>query len=654
MKRVGGMISRALGRTQMWGAGNSGAVFSGVLAGLLVLGGAETARAACTPAAADNVTATCTGTTVNQNGNNGYGTGLETNLNVTVVSGASVQGTLPGIYFASGTVSNSGAINGFISSGILTTADANITNSGTISSQLGDGAYVAGNGTLHNTGTITGSLAGFFVFGSSNVVNTGTIVTTAAAGVGISAIGNANITNTGTIFGGIVGIETGRPANVTNAGVISGGFAALLFGLGIGGTADTLTLLPGSRIIGAIDLGGVGDTVNFRGGNNNLTFDTLAGATVTSTTPFVVSGNRAVAVDATAFGMADRNLMDFTGAVSAALPTFSPSANVPAGPPATAFAEPDRSDTAALVNAIPALAAYADATPFQNRSAVYQDGSIVWSRGFGGQRIQQAGDGLLHSNNQFYGGMIGTDWQSRSNLRIGVFAGGGNIRSDTTANIDTSNSTLGFAGGYVRQEWADSFLQAGLQAGWSSNDTSRLINNNTLANGLETAKGSFNGWYVNPELTYGVNRTLGVYDGGVYALTPSVRLRYLYASFGGYSESGSSANMSVGSHVAQDLEERGELKLTRTQAEPGGALIGNISGGVIGQQRVGGDTIGATLLGQALPFSAPGKSNLWGGYGGAGVEWRTGAISVFAAGDYTAYSDSSSIVSGRGGVRVAF
>ena len=65
---------------------------------------------------------------------------------------------------------------------------------------------------------------------------------------------------------------------MSNSGTISGGTAALQFG----GGSDTLTLLPGSRIIGAINLGGGGDTVNFRTGNQNLTFSTLAGKTVTS------------------------------------------------------------------------------------------------------------------------------------------------------------------------------------------------------------------------------------------------------------------------------------------------------------------------------------------------------------------------------------
>ena len=95
--------------------------------------GGEAARAACDPGAGGNVTATCTGTTIDQNAPHGYGTGAETNLNVTVVPGASVhgderrhqlqytaasptpapsRGSFRGIVASTATVSNSGTISG--------------------------------------------------------------------------------------------------------------------------------------------------------------------------------------------------------------------------------------------------------------------------------------------------------------------------------------------------------------------------------------------------------------------------------------------------------------------------------------------------------------------------------------------------------------
>ena len=61
-----------------------------MMLGLLIasVAASERAQARCDPDAGSNVTATCTGTTLNQNDPNGYGTGNETNLNTTVVQGA--------------------------------------------------------------------------------------------------------------------------------------------------------------------------------------------------------------------------------------------------------------------------------------------------------------------------------------------------------------------------------------------------------------------------------------------------------------------------------------------------------------------------------------------------------------------------------------
>jgi hypothetical protein len=36
------------------------------------------------------------------------------------------------------------------------------------------------------------------------------------------------------------------------------------------------------------------------------------------------------------------------------------------------------------------------------------------------------------------------------------------------------------------------------------------------------------------------------------------------------------------------------------------------------------------------------------------VEWQTRNVSVFAAGEYLAWNNSGSIVSGRGGIRIGF
>jgi hypothetical protein len=80
----------------------------------------------------------------------------------------------------------------------------------------------------------------------------------------------------------------------------------------------------------------------------------------------------------------------------------------------------------------------------------------------------------------------------------------------------------------------------------------------------------------------------------------------------------------------------------------------SVYGGVLGTQRVGGNAINAALLGQAIPFATPGQAEVWGGFGGGSLEWRTRNVTVFTTSEYLALSDRSSVLSGRAELRVGF
>jgi outer membrane autotransporter protein len=380
---------------------------------------------------------------------------------------------------------------------------------------------------------------------------------------------------------------------------------------------------------------------------------------VTGTTPFAVSGNRAAAIDPTPFAMADRTLLDFSRAVSSAMPdiegSFTATAAAGSGS-ALAFAGP-ATNASLGENSLPGLSAYADNSnlPFKSPTVVYGNGTALWARAFVGERVQDADGALLETHNRFYGGLLGGGWQVRPNLRLGLFAGAGETRS-TIDTYGETESTLVFAGLTGRYNWGASFLRFGLQGGHSSNDTTRShINNNLVPGGLETATASFDGWYLTPEATFGHRFALGSVGGGAYTLTPSFTVRYLHASFDGYTETGTTAPLTVGDRTVDSFEERGQLKLTRTQVfAPAKVLKTSLFGGVLADQRVGGDSIDAVLLGQAIPFATPGDDSVWGGFAGAGLEWRTGRVTLFASAEYLALSDSSSVISGQGGLRVAF
>ena len=138
-------------------------------------------------------------------------------------------------------------------------------------------------------------------------------------------------------------------------------------------------------------------------------------------------------------------------------------------------------------------------------------------------------------------------------------------------------------------------------------------------------------------------------------MTPAARLRYLAANYDGFTETGSTANMTAGSRTLENAEERAELTLTRTMLWDAGRLQAGLTAGVLGQQRTGSGNVNAILLGQALAFATPGKSSISGGYAGASLDWRMrNGLALFAAAEYTAMSDSSNTVTGKAGLRYGF
>jgi hypothetical protein len=585
--------------------------------------------------------------------------------------------------FAGGnaTATNSGSNTGGVTVETFAGGNVSATNSGSNAGGFFVQANAGGNATGINTGNNTGgfnisiagapgnavginsgSNSGTFIVDtiSGNALGINTGINTGAFTVFTNANGNAVAVNSGTITAGTLTLAAagvGNTETLTNSGTVSnfGGTAIAFFG-----GPDTLNLLAGSNITGAINLIGANDTVNFLSGNHNLTFNTLAGATVNGPDPFVVSGNRAAAIDPTPFGLADKNLMDFTRGVSGMLDSIGGGA-APSGPISSAFAPSERGTFAARVEdtfaSIPALAyANDNAMVFKAPSIVASDGRAVWARGFGGERTQD-GDGgaLVGARTTFLGGAVGFDLLARPDLRLGLFAGGGESRMSLDTNLGFTHTDTAFGGLYGRWGFASfgraSFLDFALHGGGSGNSMSRTVNNNLIAGGIEIATASYNSSYISPELKYGIDVPLWAQ----YTLTPSVRVRYVAGFFGGYTEAGTTAPLTVNSRTIQDLEERGELKLTRAMPVGPDLLLTSIHVGAIGLERVGDTTVSTVLLGINLPFVTPGRSDVAGVVGGGGFEWRTReGVSVFGAAEAIGFSDQSTVWSARGGLRVAF
>ena len=567
---------------------------------------------------------------------------------------------------------NSGNVANFFQA-FTSTGDAWGENSGTVHSFMGVDTS-DGNAWAKNTGTVgtafqtasgignawaknSGTIGTFFLTSTHNgnawAHNTGTVGTFFQV---FAHTGNATAWNSGTVNDTVsAGTDGGGRAAIYNSGFINnfGGIAVEFFGSG----PDKLVLFPGSLIVGAINLDPTHDTtIKFKGGNHNLTFNTLAGATAKGKIPFAVHGNQAAAVDPTLFSVTDALLMDFTRSLTSLVATVSPNIEYGGGRALPYAAATGAAWGEQIFGNIQGQSAYAaDAAVFKAPPVGYADGTVIWARAFAGERIRDAEGVLLRNDNRYYGAALGGEKQVRPNLWLGAFIGGGSTKTKVDVTLDSADNDLGFAGVYGRTAWGASFLHASLHGGFTGSSTTRYVNNNLLPNGIEIARASYDGWYVSPEVTIGHHFALGHVWNAYHTVTPSLQVRYLYASFDGYTETGTTAPLSAGTRTVENVEERAELKFTRTtMLSPQTALMLNVFGGGLGVQRIGGTAIGASLLGQPIPFATPGEDTVWGGFGGGGFEVRHLNVAAFASAEYLALSDDSTVVSGKAGVRVGF
>lgn len=240
---------------------------------MAVILASEAAQAACTPsgpdAAANNVTAICTGLTDGQGtgapgtsfDTDGYASNSVNNLGVEVTPGATVQGSAVGLYTINVTVMNAGTIEGTGVTGIYAAQSATVTNYGTIfgghygiigwtsaivnnsgSIKGADEGVSANTAIVNNAGSIEGNMA--VVGGLVTVANSGRIE---GGSYAVWASDTASITNSasGTILGNVFGVGAGNVLTVTNFGLIKSTVEAAVDGTGV------VTVTNAGTIMGA-------------------------------------------------------------------------------------------------------------------------------------------------------------------------------------------------------------------------------------------------------------------------------------------------------------------------------------------------------------------------------------------------------------------
>jgi uncharacterized protein with beta-barrel porin domain len=639
--------------------------------------------------------------TVNVTGNTGTiealsGIAILATTTATVISSGTIRANAAGgeaINATTVNLTNSGTVQANGNNGFGIVAQTlNLNNSGTIEATGPTGVAIAGTTVnVTNSNIIRATLSGISATNANVTGNSGTIEATGPGGIAIFASNAANVTSSGAISGAI-GIQAngagGVGSVITNSGTIASTAGATGTAIKLSAANDTLTLKPTSKIVGLIDMGNGNDTINVETGGGAVArglsslsvsanavvtalkaqlvnFDTTTGDilnvivnTVTGAgQPTVTVGNQTASLDPTALAQQDRTLADFTGGVSsmvrARLNGVS-SGGASLTMMSYALDDSGSSATGAFPKALGYAPENASAQMFGKAPAATWNAAplTVWTSGFGGQRTQNETENTLRSTSTAFGGALGVDRKIRPDWLVGVFAGGGAGALSMDRSSQKVDTDYVFGGAYSRFEWANQFLDFTVQGGNARNKSTRLVQNN-VAGGIETASASYNGWFVSPELAYGYR-----YDfGNGYRLTPNARVRYVAGLFDGYSESGSAQTLSVRSRTLQDVEERGEVDLSRTTSFFGGdhVLKTNVHGGVIALQRVGDTSVSTVLIGQNLVFATPGKGSTVGAVLGAGFDYHTSKnVALFGTLEGIAMSDQSRTATAVGGVRVAF
>lgn len=552
---------------------------------------------------------------------------------------------------SSGSITTSGDYGyGITSTGdnASTTSSGSILTTGILGSgifSLGDNTVITHNGSISTTGALG---YGILSYGDNDsITSSGSISTTGNFGSGIWSLGDSvSITNSGSIStaglssGGIV--STGNTAIITNSGSIStiGNFSHGIYSLGANSTINnsglisatgtiptpisfayrgayygayygaflgasnsaailgssndiTLNLLPGSQIIGRIDLGDDGgdlDTVNVYGdgrpsSSTSLTFENTEVINLFGVNG-VLAGSTVVTVDPTGESTRGVALAKTTSAIHNVI-SQRMAHTTPLAPSRVASLTP------------------APGMLFQERKPV------AWAQAFGGESERDSEGSALEYEHDYRGVTLGYE-KDYDGHRLGLM--GGFVHAETETDIDSFETETDsyYLGAYGHINLGSVNLTTALIGGYSDSDNERVVWDNL--NGREVAKSDLDGLFISPSVTlstaYTVNNHL--------ELRPSASVNYSVAWLDSYREQGTtSSNLKVDDRTSRALSAR--LQLAAAYKLNQRSEIELRTG--VNSRHTDDDDVDVNLAGSSFRYGVSGDEDVTGGYAGLNVRF---------------------------------
>ena len=478
---------------------------------------------------------------------------------------------------------------------------------------------VSDEGTLRVTGSVSGA--------TDTVTMTG-----------------GSLINTGSISGTRYGVElNGTDASaITTSGSIDGGTAAIHYTTG----GNSLTVLTGATFGNVIDYNDTaGNTTTFGKGS----FSIPVAHYLADNNTVALSGARQMAVYSDAASSSGSiSVVDAGTMASQSNSVQTVTSSIATTAADVLSVEVDRGGISSRV-----AMAYDDADKKNENQkaisamvgdglAVDAQGNLFWMRAFGGASHDDYSD----TSARHFGVALGADHMF-DQTRVGVMGGIGKLKNDAGDDTASATGDTVFGGVYVRQPLSGFTLDASVIAGGIFADTTREVNG-----GLETARGSYDGWFVSPELA--LSRAYALSDG--WTLTPRGSVRYTYGSFEGYGETGSSLDITYDDRSTQAVESAFELKLSKAHRfESGKVATVSVTAAALDTYNLGDTGFNASLTGTDFTVSSMGDRNRVGGRVGLGGELRLDEkATLFGGVSATGYTDDSWSVVGNAGLKVQF